>query len=107
MAAVGEHYDRHLGPIYSWMTGPFERAVAAARADVPAAVLARGGGRQAIDLGAGTGGHAFVLAEAGYRVTAVDACATLLDELRSNCGERVRAIGGDLLDLRQYCEREI
>src|SRR4051812_47554724 len=107
MATTGEHYDGHLGPIYSWMAGPFERAVAAARADIPAALLTRGVGRHAMDLGAGTGAHAFVLEEAGYAVTAVDSCAALLDELRSHCGKHVRCVAGDLINLRQHCERRL
>ena len=84
MASVQEHYDNHLGAIYGWMIGDFETAKAAAREELRAAGIFDGAGRIAVDLGAGPGAHAIALAEAGYSVTAIDACAELLEQLRGN-----------------------
>jgi len=103
-AAVRAHYDAHLGPLYLWLTGGFETAVAAARADVAAAGLGRGAGRPAVDLGAGIGAHAVALADAGYVVTAIDTCAGLLDVLREHAGSRaVAAVQDDLVQVRRHC----
>ncbi len=81
-SSVLAHYDEHLGPIYGWMIGDFDQAIAAARAELRAVGIAPGGVGSAVDLGAGLGAHAVALAEAGYAVTAIDTCAPLLDELR-------------------------
>jgi 2-polyprenyl-3-methyl-5-hydroxy-6-metoxy-1,4-benzoquinol methylase len=104
MASVQRHYDNHLGAIYGWMIGDFETARAAAREELRAAGILSGSGRAAIDLGAGPGAHAIALADEGYTVTAVDACADLLQELRSNdTSGSIRCVHDDLLQLRQYC----
>lgn len=104
MTSVQEHYDRHLGGIYGWMLGDFEAAKAAAREELRAAGISEGAGRIAVDLGAGPGAHAIVLADEGYRVTAIDTCAELLGELRANAGGRsIRCIHDDLLQLGRYC----
>jgi 2-polyprenyl-3-methyl-5-hydroxy-6-metoxy-1,4-benzoquinol methylase len=103
MASVQRHYDRHLGAIYGWMMGDFETARAAAREELRAAGISSGRGRAAIDLGAGPGPHAIALADEGYAVTAIDACADLLDELRENdTSGLIRCVHDDLLQLRQY-----
>src|SRR5215467_3163561 len=105
MVSVQQHYDHHLGPIYGWMIGDFETAKAAAREELRAAGISDGAGRIAVDLGAGPGAHAIALAEAGYSVTAIDACAELLEELRGNDGAgSVRGVHADLADLRRYCD---
>jgi len=106
MASVQEHYDHHLGPIYGWMIGDFETAKAVAREELRAAGIFKGAGRIAVDLGAGPGAHAIALAEAGYSVTAIDACAELLEELRANDRDRaVCCVHADLTDLGRHCDR--
>ena len=106
MASVQEHYNNHLGAIYGWMIGDFDAAKAAAREELRAAGIFGGGGHIAVDLGAGPGAHAIALAEAGYSVTAIDACAELLEELRGNDrAGAVRGVHADLTDLRRYCDR--
>jgi SAM-dependent methyltransferase len=105
MGSVQQHYDHHLGAIYGWMIGDFEAAKAAAREELRAAGISGGAGRTAIDLGAGPGAHAVVLADEGYAVSAIDTCAELLDELRANAGNRsIRCVHDDLLRWREYCE---
>jgi len=105
MASVNEHYDNHLGAIYGWMIGDFETAKTTAREELRAAGIFDGAGRIAVDLGAGPGTHAIALAEAGYSVTAIDACAELLEELRGNDrAGTVRCVHADLTDLGGYCD---
>jgi SAM-dependent methyltransferase len=105
-ASVRAHYDDHLGPIYGWMIGNFDRAVAAAGEELRAVGVAPGRGRSAVDLGAGLGAHTLALAAMGYDVTALDTCAVLLDELRvhaSGHGQAVTAVQADLLAMRRHC----
>lgn len=105
MASVRAHYDAHLGPIYGWMLGDFDSLKAAASTELRAAGVGDGAGRIAVDLGAGTGAHAIALAEAGYRVTAIDTCAALLEELRSHSPDRsITCVNDDLLNFGGHCE---
>lgn len=102
MASVAEHYDRLLGPVYSWMIGSPEEAATAARAEVAALALPRRSGT-AVDLGAGLGFHALALAEAGYETTAIDTSADLLAELqRRTSTAAVHAVADDLLAFRRH-----
>jgi SAM-dependent methyltransferase len=77
------HYETHLGPIYSWMVGDMDAAFARSAAELDALHLPRLTGGAALDLGAGVGLHALPLAQRGYAVTAIDSCRPLLDELRA------------------------
>jgi SAM-dependent methyltransferase len=106
--SVQRHYDDHLGPIYTWMIGDFDRAKEAARQELQPANLDRGAGPTAVDLGSGPGVHAMVLAEAGYAVTAIDTCAPLVDELQARAGSlAIRCVHDDVLRLRQHCRSPI
>jgi SAM-dependent methyltransferase len=103
MATTQDHYDRHLGPVYSWMTGDFD-ALCRRNAElfdrlglepVEASV--------AVDLGAGHGAQAVPLARRGYHVVAVDFCRALLDELQANAAELpVIPVEADLLDFGRH-----
>ena len=105
MASVRAHYDDHLGPIYGWMIGDFDQALVAARAELRAVGVRPGQGRAALDLGAGLGAHAVALAEAGYAVTAVDACAPLVDQLRPLARRHaITVVQGDLLEMWRHCQ---
>lgn len=88
--SVREHYDSLLGPVYAWMVGDADAAVAAAR-DLFLG-LDMGGGGVAVDLGAGLGHQAVALAELGWRVTAIDSCAALVAEIPAP----IRAVHDDL-----------
>jgi SAM-dependent methyltransferase len=102
MATVRRHYDELLAPIYVWMAGGIESALASGANDVAAFVPGDG---LAIDLGAGFGMHAIPLARGGYDVVALDTSATLLEALRSaSAGLRVRAIEADLTEFRSHVE---
>ncbi|HWA09582.1 MAG TPA: class I SAM-dependent methyltransferase [Opitutaceae bacterium] len=107
MVSAKEHYDRHLAPLYSWMSGGGAPARERFREWLRSLDLhAPGPDRTALDLGAGSGFQSIPLAEAGYDVTAVDTSETLLAELLRDAGERkIRTIAGDLRDLRRHCPR--
>jgi SAM-dependent methyltransferase len=102
--AVDEHYAKHLGPVYTWMMGGIDAALARAAAEIDALDLAgRGiGPGTAVDLGAGFGAHALTLARSGWSVLAIDSCVHLLDELEAQRqGLPLRAVKADLVQFRQ------
>lgn len=107
--AVRAHYDRHLGPIYSWMIGSLDAATQAAREELRAAHVPPGNGRTAVDLGSGPGPHAIALAESGYAVIAIDTCAPLLDELRTRASDHlaITCIEDDMLMVRNHCATNV
>lgn len=75
------HYDTFLGDLYEWMIGGLEAALDHGRRDLRAHAIAEAppNGR-AVDLGAGLGSHAQLLAELGWQVTAIDTSELLLGE---------------------------
>lgn len=103
---VSDHYDKLLGPVYSWMSGGLDAALAQADQELTAVGLPRTAAGLAVDLGAGFGRHALPLARRGYSVVAIDGCEPLLQELKSGAaGLDVRAVRGDLLDFRMHVSR--
>ena len=108
MTAVLDHYEKHLGPVYLWMVGGFEAALARSAAELDSLHLAKRVGGTAVDLGAGIGAHALELAKRGYSVTAIDTCQALLDELKSRAGALpVHTVKADLLDFPSSAPRPI
>lgn len=98
MTTTTEHYEHHLGPVYLWMAGGAEAALAAGHAELAALDLPIGPGTRAVDLGAGFGMHAIPLARAGADVLAIDASRLLLralDDLRGDAP--IRTVCDDLL----------
>lgn len=95
MASVSEHYASLLAPIYAWMAGGLDASLARGRAELEELGVA---GSLAVDLGAGFGMHSIPLAQAGWKVLAVDSSPVLLSQLaqRAN-GLPIRARWGDLL----------
>ncbi|MBI5610460.1 MAG: methyltransferase domain-containing protein [Deltaproteobacteria bacterium] len=87
MATSQDHYDRLLGPIYTWMLGEWPQALASARAELEALQVPMSPGALAVDLGTGSGASAVALAEQGCEVLAVDNCEGLLDELDRRRGD--------------------
>ena len=99
MPSVLEHYEKHLGPIYTWMAGGAENALARGRQELLDLGLLDCGAQQAVDLGAGFGMHAIPLARAGCHVLAVDSSGVMLEELRAQArGLPVTAVRDDLLN---------
>ncbi|MEX0603029.1 MAG: class I SAM-dependent methyltransferase [Bacteroidota bacterium] len=84
LSAVAEFYDG-LAPQYDEMAGSAARTIR----EKPffRLLVERHGIRTAIDAGAGTGFHAFLLAQLGVSVTAVDISAAMVDQLRENSRE--------------------
>jgi SAM-dependent methyltransferase len=105
MQSAGAHYETHLGPIYSWMLGDLEAAFARAAAEIDELRVGAAAGAVAVDLGAGLGLHALPLARRGFKVTAIDSCQVLLDELLSRGGGLPIIVrNADLLDFRSHIE---
>jgi len=101
---AARHYQALLAPVYVWMCGGIETALAAGAADIAAFVPGRG---LAIDLGAGFGMHAIPLARSGYEVLAIDSSPELLDVLcDASAGLPIRPVTADLLDFTQYIDGE-
>jgi 2-polyprenyl-3-methyl-5-hydroxy-6-metoxy-1,4-benzoquinol methylase len=99
MATVEEHYARHLGPVYAWMVGDIDAALARSDLELDALAVAPQGTGTAIDLGAGIGLHAIPLARRGFTVTAIDSDELLLQELASRAGPLpIRTVKADLMD---------
>jgi SAM-dependent methyltransferase len=107
MTSVVEHYEKHLGPIYTWMVGGVENAIERGAAEIETLHASPQAGNVAVDLGAGFGMHAIPLARRGFSVVAVDTCAGLLEEL---CRRRdtlpIRTIRDDLLLFRKHLATE-
>ena len=102
MSSVAEHYDRVLSPVYSWMAGGVEAALAAGAAEL-AALTPGATDAFAVDLGAGFGMHAIPLARAGARVLAIDSSQHLLDELARHAGNLpITRVCDDLLSFRAH-----
>lgn len=99
MKSSTEHYDEHLGAIYSWMVGDIEAALVRSAAELDALNLLPMSTGRAVDLGAGFGLHALPLARRGFSVLAIDSCKTLLREL---C-ERADALPDVLPDVLPIC----
>jgi SAM-dependent methyltransferase len=105
MATVADHYKTHLAPVYLWMAGGFDAAVARAETEIEAILPDLPSGITAVDLGAGFGMHTIPLARRACSVIAVDTSSLLLDELRRQAeGLPVRAVEDDLLSFQRYLD---
>ena len=103
MTSTLEHYERHLAPVYSWMAGGIESAIARGQDELAEVGLLNRGARYAVDLGAGFGMHSIALARTGARVLAVDSSAILLDELQAHAHALpVATVQDDLLDFPRH-----
>jgi SAM-dependent methyltransferase len=104
MASVQEHYEQHLGPIYSWMLGDMEAVLERVRGELQDLGWRAGSQGVAVDLGTGPGVYAIPLAELGFSVIALDSCAGLIAELQARAGAHpIRAVVGDLTHFRAHC----
>jgi hypothetical protein len=102
-AGTDEHYESHLAPVYVWMVGGLEAAVARGQAEVDAVCPRPAKSDWAVDLGAGFGMHAIPLADLGYSVLAIDSSRILLDSMQSHLGTRpITTVRDDLLSFRRH-----
>lgn len=100
MSSVQSHYRQLLAPVYRWMAGGSDTAIALGAADL-ADVLKSSG--LAVDLGAGFGMHAIPLARAGYEVIALDTSEALLQELQELAqGLSIRTHVADLMRFAEH-----
>jgi len=105
MPSVAEHYERVLSPVYAWMAGGAEHALAAGKTEIDALALPLPAGSLIVDLGAGFGMHAIPLARAGTRVLAIDSSAHLLAELKRLAADLPITIAqDDLLSFRGHLQ---
>jgi SAM-dependent methyltransferase len=102
VASVKEHYDSHLAPHYTWISGGAE-APRQRFADFLKThhLLPSEPGAVALDLGAGSGFQSLPLAAAGYAVTAIDLSQVLLAELARDAADAGLAICTVVGDLRE------
>lgn len=103
MASTLDHYENHLAPVYSWMAGGIDDAIARGRKELQDIGLLDGRAGYAVDLGAGFGMHAVPLAMSGCKVLALDSSTTLLKELETLSTDlEIDAIADDLLDFPSH-----
>ncbi len=107
MNTAQEHYDRHLGAIYSWMAGDADAALDRNRSFFRQLLLDSAPRGLAVDLGCGSGFQSIPLAEFGFSVLAVDSCAVLLSELRSGANnQHIQTIHDDLLNFARHISEQ-
>jgi len=105
MNSAQVHYDQLLGPVYSWMAGGFHAATARNRLLFESLGIASWPKGLAVDLGCGSGFQSIPLAEAGFRVLALDFCESLLAELRSHAGNlQIRTVSDDLANFPNHLD---
>jgi 2-polyprenyl-3-methyl-5-hydroxy-6-metoxy-1,4-benzoquinol methylase len=108
MAAMADHYTNLLGPVYTWMVGDIDAALARTDLELDALSLPSQGAGTALDLGAGFGMHAIPLARRGFSVVAIDSYQPLLQELASRAGSLpIRTVNADLLDFRLHVKKSV
>jgi 2-polyprenyl-3-methyl-5-hydroxy-6-metoxy-1,4-benzoquinol methylase len=105
---VKGHYERLLGPVYSWTVGDIDIATERADGELQAAGLPAHTNGNAVDLGAGFGLHSVPLARRGYSVLAIDNYPPLLQELQARAHSLgVRAVNSDLLQFRNHVAQPV
>lgn len=100
---VKQHYDTHLGSIYSWMAGDFAGRAAEFCSFLESEHLSPQDTKVAFDLGAGDGAQTYALAKGGFEVQALDFNRQLLEEMKTNCaGMKVSVHEENFLSLGKF-----
>jgi SAM-dependent methyltransferase len=108
MTTVAEHYETHLAPIYVWMAGGLDAAIARGSGEIDAILPDLSSSMTAVDLGAGFGMHAIPLARRGCFVLALDTSALLLAELKARTAALpVETVADDLLSFQKYLSSNV
>jgi hypothetical protein len=108
MASVKEHYDNLLAPYYSWISGGLELKLEENRKIFRDLNVRSEHSEVAVDLGAGSGFQSIPLAEAGFKVIAIDMNQPLLAELEENAKElSVVTIQDNLLNFTKHSPAKI
>jgi len=107
MPSALEHYENHLAPVYSWMAGGIQSAIARGQTELTDLGLLDRGSGYAVDLGAGIGMHSIPLAQAGWSVLAIDCSPALLQELRRGIdGAAIEPVQDDLVNFPRHLSRQ-
>ena len=108
MSNVKEHYDQHLGRIYEWMVGDFDKAAHASLDFFKRAGIQPISDGRAVDLGCGHGLQSIPIADAGFRALAIDACQHLLDSLAKRAkGKQIEIAHGSIEDFGSLIDGEV
>ena len=103
MADVKAHYDNLMAPYYSWIYGGAEGKLSENRKFFRDHGLHPALSRVALDLGAGCGFQSIPLAEAGFKVIAIDICRDLLADLEKSAGELpIETLEDNLLNFSEH-----
>ncbi|PWT94808.1 MAG: SAM-dependent methyltransferase [Bacteroidetes bacterium] len=103
-----EHYDNHLGRIYSWMIGDFEVKKSDQKNYFSQNLILPRQGAVAIDLGAGTGIQSVALAEMGFQLISIDFNTRLLNELIKNSnGLQIKTEEADIRNFDQFTPKQV
>jgi SAM-dependent methyltransferase len=106
MASVADHYRSHLAPVYAWMSGGFDAAIARGETEIGALLPDLSNGTRAVDLGSGFGMHSIPLARRGCAVLALDSSSYLVEQLKARTGTLpITAVEDDLLAFKRYLDR--
>ena len=97
---VQEHYDTLLARNYDWTTGGWDAGCEKTRRFFSDHAIRPTGTGIAVDLGAGCGFGPVALAEAGFRVTAIDFSVPMLEILKCHASNLpVRPVHADIRSL--------
>jgi len=108
MNTVADHYKTHLAPVYVWMAGGWDAAIARGDSEIDAILPNLSSGTTAVDLGAGFGMHTIPLARRGCSVLAVDTSSILLDELTGRAEALpVKGVEDDLLSFQRHLDANV
>lgn len=105
--SVLDHYEKQLADYYSWMFGDFEKKLDDNRQFFSLRNIEPFQTKLAYDLGAGCGFQSIPLAEAGFRVKAVDFSKKLLSELEHHRGNlSIESIESDIMHFENYATEQ-
>jgi 2-polyprenyl-3-methyl-5-hydroxy-6-metoxy-1,4-benzoquinol methylase len=108
MAGVKEHYDNLLAPYYSWICGGSKLKFEENRKFFQSHGIRPVLSGVAVDLGAGSGFQSIPLAQAGFKVIAIDLSQDLLRELKSHARELpIETIEDNLLNFTEHIPNNI
>jgi SAM-dependent methyltransferase len=106
MPSVADHYRSHLAPVYLWMAGGFDAAMARGETEIDAILPEPSKVGRAVDLGCGFGMHSIPLARRGSSVLALDSSSYLLGQLQAHAGTLpITVVEDDLLAFQRYLDR--
>ncbi len=108
MASITEHYENHLADYYSWLFGGLEVNLKKNKDFFLLHSLLPQNTSIAVDLGAGSGFQSIPLSQIGYKVTSIDQCEKLLNELKSNSNDlHISVYKDNILNFQSHCQNNI